>query len=603
MFDGFFGEDRRCFEPCFGSFLFEDDRCCFEPNFCFSLFRDDRRCFELNFGFSIFEKIENAFVRSFLQGRCLRSDVLDMPFYCELALESSLTLCGDGKECGDQVDEVCYNWFGGPERYFDNASYNRVNDHSNNDLMSFFNDHSNTSNAFLNIINDFSDNGSYDRVNGFSDCDSGCGRDLVFDGSNIEHEKMCHDMYKIGDRCGRNYGAESISGDRLSERGGIMVVGLPWNEDFVISDLRSLGMAWAVNGVFGGNSSADVKDRSSPSLFLNLYKESDLLLTERGYDASLSCEGCFYGNEVGFNEIHFAFSGACRFGDDPGRGRNVFVGKDGGRVFDLGSEVEGSFADRRCHCEHEFCFYEYDRKHKAEVCFADRGCRNAEFPLFEFDCGLEVSDMMCEGRLFADVDLLLNGWAERLERQGLRLLNDNSELGKIGLPRAGRAELSQKIVGALQDRFDFMHKGADVFQDKGTWVSGFGISGISAEIRKTEMLFAGNVKVWFEKLAGAVESYGEDLIPNAEWERFGMVKGVLPLREEESVISPEEVKKIRKAIVTEYYREPVKAEIRVDMSGMKNIINKEMNIDSIVTDLTAAVSEAVASAAEGVHGL
>ena len=416
-----------------------------------------------------------------------------------------------------------------------------------------------------------------------------------------------------------------------------MGVDPPWNEGFVISDPGEFGMTWAVNGVFCKNSFADVKDRSSPSLFLNLYKRSDLLLEKIGSDASLSCEGFFYGNEVGFGERYFVFSEAGRFEDDPGQERNVFVGKAGGRAFDLGGKAEVSFADCRCNCELEFCFYESDRKHEADACCADRGRRNAEFPFFGFDCGSEVSDRICEDRLFADVDLLMNSNAERFERQELRLPNQNSELEKIGLPRAGKADLenglyricgavlardcfdlvqeglgswqertdlSQKIAGALQDRFELLHKGSfDLIQDKGTWVSGFDISGISAEIRKTESLFAGNVKVCFEKLAGVVESYGNDLLPSAKGERFGMVKDVLPLLEEEPVISPEEIKRIRRAIVTEYYGEPGKAEIRVDMSGMKNIINKEMDIDSIVTDLTAAVSEAVASAAEGVHGL
>lgn len=68
-------------------------------------------------------------------------------------------------------------------------------------------------------------------------------------------------------------------------------------------------------------------------------------------------------------------------------------------------------------------------------------------------------------------------------------------------------------------------------------------------------------------------------------------------------ISPDDVREVLRAEASEYFRDPVKAEIKVDMSGMKNIINKETSIDSIVTDLTAAISEAVTAAAEGVHNL
>ena len=132
-------------------------------------------------------------------------------------------------------------------------------------------------------------------------------------------------------------------------------------------------------------------------------------------------------------------------------------------------------------------------------------------------------------------------------------------------------------------------------QGKNGWSPVFDLSGIMAEIQGTEILLNKNFKNGVERLGDAVESYGAELLPNA------VEKGRLPLWEEELAISPEEVRRIRRAIVTEYYGEPVKAEIRVDMSGMKNIINKDMDIDSIVTDLTAAVSEAVASAAEGVH--
>lgn len=66
-------------------------------------------------------------------------------------------------------------------------------------------------------------------------------------------------------------------------------------------------------------------------------------------------------------------------------------------------------------------------------------------------------------------------------------------------------------------------------------------------------------------------------------------------------ISFEDLKKAIGTGALEYGGKPVKAEIKVDMSGMKNIIYKETSIDSVVTDLTAAVSEAVTAAAEGVH--
>lgn len=69
------------------------------------------------------------------------------------------------------------------------------------------------------------------------------------------------------------------------------------------------------------------------------------------------------------------------------------------------------------------------------------------------------------------------------------------------------------------------------------------------------------------------------------------------------LISSEEARKIRGDGGTEYGGTPARAEISVDMSGMKNIINSKTDIDSLVTDLTEAVGEAVAAAAEGVYEL
>lgn len=69
------------------------------------------------------------------------------------------------------------------------------------------------------------------------------------------------------------------------------------------------------------------------------------------------------------------------------------------------------------------------------------------------------------------------------------------------------------------------------------------------------------------------------------------------------LISSEEAKRIRGEGVTERGGASPRTEIRVDFSGMKNIINNETDADSLVADLTEAVREAVTAAAEGVYEL
>lgn len=707
-------------------------------------FGENRQCFGLFFGFSVFEEIENAFVRGFLQGGCLKSAVLDMPFYCEMPLGSESVSVGDGgreRERENRFDEVCYNWFGGSDFYFDNASHNRFDSYSDNVSLSCF--------------NDYSDNGSHSRFNDFSD------RGFVYccdfiDGSNgSENGKICRNVYEGGYYCGRNYVTESVSCGRQfdwSEKEpvldvpvkGVSVISddrffgtdLAGNGDFVtsdyrvfgadlagnggfvtsdyrtfgadlavngssavyddrffgtdlacnwafvtsdyrafgadldvnevsvvsdemffgmtlavnrvsvVSDDRALNTALTVNGMLGGISSVNLKDRIYSSLFLNVYKSSDLkaypnlLLTGRDFDVSLSCEG-FYRNEVGFAKIYFDFMGADKFGEDSGRKWNIFIGEADGRAFDFsenGGDVisaagviefrggldkgcwVGCGCDFDCKAdggyEFERRFADFGYRYKPELPLADRGCRcEGELRFAEFDCGLKAWD----NHLFADIGFILNGEAERSVRQGLSLRNENLGLGKIalllksgkenfesGFYRArgeallnDRFDFIQEKGGFLQEKFNSLQEESNLSQEKNVRFSAFDRSWLSAEFQRTELLWENSFKAGFGKLRAGLGA----VMLSAGGKENETGRGRLFLREDELCISPEEIGKIRRAISTEYCAEPVKAEIRVDMSGMKNIINRETDIDSIVADLTAAVSEAVASAAEGVHGL
>lgn len=71
--------------------------------------------------------------------------------------------------------------------------------------------------------------------------------------------------------------------------------------------------------------------------------------------------------------------------------------------------------------------------------------------------------------------------------------------------------------------------------------------------------------------------------------------------EETYHISPRDLRNLIGAETRGHSDRSAKTEIRVDMSGMKNTICRETSIESIVADLTSAVSEAVTAAAEGVH--
>ncbi len=66
-------------------------------------------------------------------------------------------------------------------------------------------------------------------------------------------------------------------------------------------------------------------------------------------------------------------------------------------------------------------------------------------------------------------------------------------------------------------------------------------------------------------------------------------------------LSPEEITLLREIIIEPCYQGREKTEIKVDMTGMKNIINEKTDVTDLIADLTQAVGEAVSAAAEGVH--
>ncbi|MDE7280954.1 MAG: hypothetical protein K2N36_04360, partial [Ruminiclostridium sp.] len=179
MFDCFLGEDRRCIGQRYGSSLFGEDRRCFGQRYASSLFWEDQRCFGERFGFSIFEEIENAFVRSFLQSGCLKSEVLDLPFYCELSLDPLMGVDG-GKASESRDGESFNNRVGGSERCFDNCSCNYFNNYYDNVSLSCFEYY--YGNWSLSGFNGRVDSSSQSRAGDFSD--HGFLRGAVFDGSN-----------------------------------------------------------------------------------------------------------------------------------------------------------------------------------------------------------------------------------------------------------------------------------------------------------------------------------------------------------------------------------------------------------------------------------
>lgn len=66
-------------------------------------------------------------------------------------------------------------------------------------------------------------------------------------------------------------------------------------------------------------------------------------------------------------------------------------------------------------------------------------------------------------------------------------------------------------------------------------------------------------------------------------------------------ISQEDLKYLRDLAETEVINRFTTAEIKVDMSGMQNIVNNEMDIDGVVEYMVEKVNEAAETVAEGVH--
>ncbi len=66
-------------------------------------------------------------------------------------------------------------------------------------------------------------------------------------------------------------------------------------------------------------------------------------------------------------------------------------------------------------------------------------------------------------------------------------------------------------------------------------------------------------------------------------------------------VTEEDLKYLRDIAEQENINRFTTAEIHIDQSGMQNIINKDMDLDGIVSGLTDAVNEAVVIIAEGVH--
>ena len=66
-------------------------------------------------------------------------------------------------------------------------------------------------------------------------------------------------------------------------------------------------------------------------------------------------------------------------------------------------------------------------------------------------------------------------------------------------------------------------------------------------------------------------------------------------------ISQEDLKYLRDIAEAEVVNRFTTAEIKVDMSGMQNIVNNEMDLDGVVSYLGEGVNEAMEKAAEGVH--
>ncbi len=562
-------------------------------------FGEDGHCFDLRFGFSLFEEIESAFVRGFLQGECLKSAVLDMPFYCEPLLGSELVSGSGSYE--HFSDEIHHNYFGGSDSYFDSVSNSCFNDYF--DHVSVYN---------RNIA--FGGDRRYENwvmgCNGYENRKNDGQKNLLEDRSGGER------------RFGRTEG-------NLDLGRGLPDAALPVNEIPVISAGRSFCMILAVNGLSdmdlsvnglfdmalpvndraGGipyvNSSVKAEDRFSPSLILNVYGEVNLkafpslFAAERDSDDSLSRGEYNYSTNGGFSEMILDRIKADRLGDALRRQWGLFVGGLGGKAFALSEKCKNRVfaADMAEHCGklRNGCGLGYDREldYGLELDY-DRNSGHG--------FGLRSWAMVRADELFSVGSFLLNGAAEMIGKKGFDLRNENHELGKHGLLfEQGREKseiYSHPDFGKLflKDRFDLT-------QETNRQLAVFEGAELSENLQRAELLWDKNVKAGFGKLGERLTGSAADVFLIGEEKENGVGRGRLFLQEYELCISPDEVRRIRRAAETECFGEPVKAEIKVDMSGMKNIINRETDIDSIVADLTAAVSEAAASAAEGVRGL
>ena len=473
------------------------------------------RGFDLYVGFSLFEEIENVFVRSFLQGGCLKSAVLDMPFCFDLPLNSESAF-GDNGGCYSSYEhyshENCHNFWGGSDSYFNSVSYSYLND-------------------CYDFRRVYSCAWTFDGDNRYEKGDGRCNR---FENKNYDERKYQRENTEANER--RFNGFER---DLTFERGLLPDEILPVN--------GLSGVILTANGLSGVipfvNSSVNGKDHFSPSLILNIYGESDLKAfpslsaTKTGFDISLNREGCNYSESGGFSEKFSECIKTDRFKEALGRQSDLFIGGLGGKVF--------------------------------------------------------VSSEKGVDRVSA---------AERMGKQGIALLNENLEPRRRGmLFEYGNEDIEAHFYRAygsvfLKDCFDFS-------QGKNVLFAAFDTAEPSGKFQRAELLWEKSVKADFERLGKLLPISVSDMLSINQRKENGAERGRFFLWEDELRISSEEVRKIRRAALSENCGETVKAEIRVDMSGMKNIINRETDIDSIVTDLTAAVSEAVASAAEGVRGL
>lgn len=223
------------------------------------------------------------------------------------------------------------------------------------------------------------------------------------------------------------------------------------------------------------------------------------------------------------------------------------------------------------------------------------------FDNFKSGFGVELNGF------FAADNPLVGAEKEILGKQDLLFWNRDFAFGNLGIIyQQGKEDLGALAYGAERLAFskrNFYVTRFSVSQEEGRRSEAFGCTEPSRTFQGASVLWEKSAIKGFERLEGLLSVSAPNIPFTDERDWRGADIGKLFLWENELHISPEDVKKIRNASMPDYFGEHVKAEIRVDMSGMKNIFNRETDIDCIVADLTAAVSEAVASAAEGVHSL